>query len=278
MRTTISAGLLGLTLLQACAGPSGQDLSASEYNEMERRTAARMPGRATAKEAEEERREIEKRSRKLDQRRADHAHAIANLVGKESVLEVEQTMALADENVALAKAQRELRVTTEDLTHFQVVEMDRRLRASDLDLQSSNDRLLETREELAQLELMYGASELGDATAEIVVERTRRRLLLAEMRHKMREQAAGELRRRTLPRELEVLETALVEKTVAMQNTKRRLEKQALERDKARRDLEHDLAKSERETAAIAEDDRLLAVDRKAWNRERDDDRRGGTP
>lgn len=278
MRTSTTIGLLILTLCCSCAGPAGQDMSAAEYREMEREAAARLPGRLSVAEAEKQRREIEERDRKLDARRADHAHLLAGLAARAQILEVEQAMAVAEENIQLAKAEREVRRAQEELSHFQIVESERRLRRKELDLQASSDRLLETREELAQLELMYGASELGDATAEIVVERTRRRLLLAELRHKLAEQELAELQSRTLPRELEDLEAAMLEKTVALQNVTRRLEKQALERATARRDLEFDEQKAEREGAAIAEEARLLELDRKEWNRDQDDARRGATP
>lgn len=278
MRTPTIAGLLALTLFASCAGPAGQDLSAGEYREMEREAAARLPGRLSVAEAEKQRREIEDRSRKIDERRADQAHQEANLAARRAVLEVDHSMALADEKITLEAAERDVRLAQEDLSHFQVVESERRVRRSMLNLQSSSDRLLETREELAQLELMYGASQLGDATAEIVVERTRRRLMLTELRHKLVEQEAAELETRTLPRELEALEVAMLQKTVALQNVRRRQEKDAVQRETARRDLEFDVLKSARETAAIAEDARLLEVDRKDWNRDQDDARRGGTP
>lgn len=277
MRTLIAAGLVGLALLPSCSGlgSGGENISAGEYRELEREAAARGPTRVSTAEAEERRREIEERSRKLDEQRAEHAHDVANLASRLKVLEIEQTMAAAEETISLSRAEREVRIAQDDLSHFQVVASERRLREAELNLQASTDRLLDTREELAQLELMYGASELGDATAEIVLERTRRRLMLAELRHKLTEQEVGELETRRLPRELEDLKAAMLEKTVALANAKRRLEKQALEREIARRDLAYEEAKSARENAAIAEVARLLEVDRKEWNREQDDSRRG---
>ncbi len=277
-RTLRLLSCLALAALPACLGPSGQSLSASEYREMERLTAAREPSASSVEGAEKARRSLDDRSRQLDDRRADHSHNTASLAGRVTRTDLEHATALADETLALSAAQRELVLAQEDLAHFKTVLMDRRIRASELTLQSSEHGLLETREELAQLELMYGASELGDSTAEIVLERTRRRLMLSELRHKLRVQEAAELKSRTLPRELAKLKTALVQKTVANENTKRRLDRQAMERAAATRDLEHEQRKLERETAAIGEEARLLDVDRRKWNREQDDARRAGTP
>ncbi len=278
MRTRLAAGLAGLTLLVACGGPSGQRLSAGEYRELERRQAAQQPGPATARQAEEQRRDLDERSRKLDERRADHAHEVAQLAARRATTELAHAVAVADEELALAAAQRALRLARDDTAHFKAVVQPRRLQSTALDLQASEDRLLETREELAQLELMYGESELGDATAEIVLQRTRRRLKLAEMRHKLREAEAVELEERTLPRELEDLQTTLHEKEVALENCRRGQEKARMERESALRDLAHQEEEHAREAAAIKEAERLLASDRKAWGRDRDDAAREAAP
>ncbi|MDG2149785.1 MAG: hypothetical protein P8N09_09695 [Planctomycetota bacterium] len=277
MRTLIATGLLGLALLPSCSGlgSGGENISAGEYRELEREAAARRPSRVSTAESEKRRREIEERSRKLDEQRAEHAHEVAKLASRLTVLEIDQAMAAAEETIDLARAEREVQIAQDDLSHFQVIESERRLRRGELTLQASMDRLLDTREELAQLELMYGASELGDATAEIVLERTRRGLMLAELRYKLTEQEVGELETRELPRELEELKAAMLEKTVALANAKRRLEKDALKREIARSDLAYEEAKSLREQAAIAEVARLLELDRKEWNQEQDDSRRG---
>jgi len=262
-----AALLLGATLLTACAGPSGQKVSASEYRELERQAASDQAGAGGGANFESKRRALDERSRKLDERKADLAHATLALASKRAETALEHAIALSTESVDLARSQRELLLAQEDLTYFTSEDRKRRLERDRLEVQSSGDRLRETREELAQLEMMYGESQLGDATAEIVVERTRRRLLLAEMRHALRELESKELAERTLPRQLKELEAKLLEKQVAQENTKRRLEKQALGRESALRDLDHEQASLERKDAALDEEERLLEKDRREWER-----------
>src|SRR6185295_1658408 len=103
--------------------------------------------------------------------------------------------------LGVQQTQRDQRIAAEDLDHFTKVEQARRLADDALDMARSQDGLLETREELAQLEMMYSGGNLGDATAEIVLNRTRRRLQRAEEGHRLRTERSGELKTITLPRE-----------------------------------------------------------------------------
>jgi hypothetical protein len=119
-------------------------------------------------------------------------------------------------------------------------------------VQSSSDRLLETREELAQLEMMYGESGLGDATAEIVLNRTRRRLTRAEESHRLREERSAELVTITIPREIEKLEMAVRAAQVELENARRKVERGQLDRAAALAKIEKEQIGLDREEEDIA--------------------------
>jgi hypothetical protein len=259
----------GLAALLGCTGPSGQRVSGAEYQELEReRSGLAAEGEAEGGGAREERRrELDARSRELAGRREDAAHDAAEQLATRLRLDLDHASALAEEHLELARAQRELAMAQDDLGHFEREGRQRRLDASALELQAAKDDLLETREELAQLELMYGASQLGDATAEIVVQRTKRRLLLSELQHGLAERAARELAERTLPREHELLNAEVIEKQVALSNLQRRIERQAMERAAALRALEHEVRVTAREQRELEELQRLLDNDRQELER-----------
>jgi hypothetical protein len=248
--------------LSACFGPSGRRMSPDEYREMEQLNASSTDSPRSGLEREKRRRELDERDRDLSGRTADHVHDLEALASRRAQLVLEHAIELADEHLELARGQRELREAQEDLAHFTGEVKDRRVTEDALDVQASRDRLMETREELAQLELMYSESELGDATAEIVLERTRRRLTLAELRHRVRQERSAELQGHTLPRMEAEYEAAQMEAQIGLENIKRRLEKQDLERRAAEAQLKHEAGQLEREGTDITEDGRVLSSDR----------------
>jgi hypothetical protein len=201
-------------------------------------------------------------------RREDHARGTLELEQKRTRVSLEQTSATASEAVAQRQAEREHRVATEDLAHFTEVEQARRLAENALELRGWNDNLLETREELAQLEMMYSESDLGDATAEIVLNRTRRRLKRAEDGQQLREQRSTELRTITLPRDLERLTLELAAKTVALENVRRTGEQGKLARAAALRDLDFESKKLVRDMEDIVREETLLTAEIARWERD----------
>jgi len=282
--------LVALLLLTACATPTGTVVTPTELREMEAREAAArrqtagevlavaggvpasgvvLPGQdGLTPEQQKKRDELDRRRTDLARKREDHARSTFELEQRRRRTELEQQSAVAQEAVALAQAERELRLASEDLQRFRAEERPRRLAEDALDLQQSADGLLETREELAQLEMMYEGSELGDATAEIVLNRTRRRLQRAEERHALRERRSAEVREVTLPREEDTRVQAERAKTVALENLRRNQEKDRLAREAALRDLDFDARKLERDAADLGRDDALLERDVSAFTRE----------
>lgn len=279
-----------LLLLSACATPVGTVVTAAELREMEAREAAARREAAAATQAPraaapvsavvlpgqegltpeqlKKRDELDRRRTDLARRREDHARNGFELEQRRARTALEHQSAEAQEAVALAQAERDLRLASEDLARWRAEERPRRLAEDALDLQQSADGLLETREELAQLEMMYSASELGDATAEIVLNRTRRRLQRAEERHGLRERRSAELREVTLPREEDGRAQAERAKAVALDNLRRNQQKDRLAREAALRDLDFEARKLEREAADAARDEAILERDVAAFTRE----------
>ena len=286
--------LLALAGPLACSGPSGREVTPNEMARMDREEAARQAAvrnGVAAPEAQVSPREeaeafvattdgsltdeqaakrdgLDRRRLALDRRRSDQARSLAELDAKADRVDLEQAAAMASEVVALAAAERELRTAQEDLDHFTGVVRQRRLDEDALAVQGSADNLLESREELAQLEMMYKDSQLGDATAEIVLNRSRRRLARAEEGHRLRLQRSEDLKSIELPRELENLQHALRAKQVALENVRRAQEKARLEREAARRDLAFERTKLDRELDDIGRDDKALARDLRAFEHE----------
>jgi hypothetical protein len=283
--------LPALLLLAACGTTAGTVVTPAEMREIEaleaaaRAAAANAPapgpaGATTAgatglpapegltTEQLKKRDELDKRRTDLARRREDQARSAFELAQRRRRTELEHQSAAAQEAVSLEQAERELRQASEDLARFRAEERPRRLAEDALDLQQSSDGLLETREELAQLEMMYSGAELGDATAEIVLNRTRRRLQRAEERHALRERRSAEFRAVALPRDEESRVASARAKAVALENVRRNQEKEHLQREAALRDLDFDARKQEREVADLARDEAALERDVAAFTRE----------
>jgi len=272
-------------LATACSSPQGNYITGAELKERERAAAelppatpganvalaAALSGRdrsGLSPERQAQRDGFDGRAIALSRRREDHARALAELEQRRARTAIEQASALAGEEVAFRQAERDQRLAAEDVVHFNEVEEPRRLAESALELRGSADGLLETREELAQLEMMYKESDLGDATAEIVLSRTRRRLQRAEEGHQLREQRAAELKTITLPREREKLALELAAKTVALENARRAAEQGRMQREQVLRDLDFDARKQVRELEDIARDELLLTREIERWERQ----------
>jgi hypothetical protein len=277
---TMRTALLVLAITSAgCAAPQGRYVTPTELAAIDRadaesnaspagsRSTGGFPGGVTAsvpiampgddptpKEAEEKHDALQDRLVKLERRRQDLDRARPALDARRASQALEHQSDMAAESISVAKAERGHRIATEDLMHFVEVEQARRLAEDVLSIQGSADRLLETREELAQLEMMYGESGLGDATAEIVLNRTRRRLSRAEEGHRLRVERSAELVSIEIPREIEELQLAVRAAGVELENARRKAERGALERTADLADLEDEQLELDREDEDIARD------------------------
>lgn len=282
MRRLLSSGLI--LVCAACASPEGERVSAADYERSQApgqgapalsvpRADSPSGGSASggppalSDELVAEKNALDKRVIDLGRRREDLARSRAELEQKRHRVALEQQSAEADEALALERAGIDSANAVEDLEHFLAQDKPNRLAEDALGLQSSWDGLLETREELAQLEMMYKDSALGDATAEITLNRTRRRLQRAEESHRLREERSETLKTLTLPRDEERLRLELKAKTVALESAQRAAEKGKLARAEALRALDVEAQKLDREAQDIERDDDLLEADRSRWDR-----------
>ena len=280
MRLSLLSGLITLCAA-ACASPEGQRVTAGDYTRSQEQAAAAAslseprpeppsrPGGPSAlpDELVTEKNGLDKRVIDLGRRREDLARQRSELEQKRQRTALEQQSSEAEEALTLERAEMEFRNATTDLEHFIQEQMPNRVAEDALGLQGSWDGLLETREELAQLEMMYKDSALGDATAEITLNRTKRRLQRAEESHRLREKRTEELKSLTLPREEERLRLELKADTVALDSAKRAVDKGRLSRAEALRNLDTEAAKLDREASDIERDDKILEADRTRWDK-----------
>ena len=255
--------LLGVS---ACFGPPGKRVTPEEYARLQ---AADQSGsvahladdsrQARQLDDEQAQREREHRDRTLEAQ-----HEQLELQHRRERVALEQATGLADAELALHRAGLERDWARDELATF--IEERRPLREAEdaLSLQAAADALLETREELAQLELMYAGSELGEGTAEIVLQRTRRRLSRDEERHALAGRRSALLRAVELPREQARLELALAEREVSAASAERKRTVTQLEQQAALRDLEHEAVMLERRLAGLAAEALRLEADRRA--------------
>ena len=282
MRLSLLSGLI--TVCAACASPEGERVTAADYARSQEQAAAaaalsqpraESPGStrpsggpgALSDELVTEKNGLDKRVIDLGRRREDLARQRAELEQKRQRTALEQQSSEAEEALSLERAELEHRNATKDLDHFLQEQKPNRIAEDALSLQGSWDGLLETREELAQLEMMYKDSALGDATAEITLNRTKRRLQRAEESHRLREKRSEELKTLTLPRDEERLRLEVKAKTVSLDSARRAVEKGRLARAEALRSLDVETQKLEREAADIERDDTLLEADRTRWDK-----------
>lgn len=282
MRSMLLSGLI--TVCAACASPDGERIPAADYQRSQQDAAAAAalstpraeppPGKSAGSGASAlpdelvtEKNALDKRVIDLGRRREDLARQRTELEQKRQRTSLEQQSSEADEALALERAQLDSRNATQDLEHFLAEEKPNRLAEDALGVQASWDGLLETREELAQLEMMYKDSALGDATAEITLNRTKRRLQRAEEGHRLRQARSEDLKTLTLPRDEERLRLEVKAKSVALESAQRAVEKGKLTRADALHQLDVEAAKLEREAADIERDDKLLEADRSRWDK-----------
>jgi len=148
---------------------------------------------------------------------------------------------------ALAEAQRRVRAADADVRHFIDVVRPQRLREADLDLRARLNDMLEQREEMAYLELTY--ADLDEAASEVVLDRQRRRLVLAEDEYILAEERFAVLRDVELPRELEELEALATQRRVERDAVETRTAERALARRSEREALQLDRLALEQQIA-----------------------------
>jgi hypothetical protein len=244
-------------LALACATPSGNRVTPEEYERIEQsaRAASVLDQAGDSREGRAKEESLDGRGRELADRQAEAAFQAGELAHKRDRMALQHASEVARQTVSRHRAVLELEHAKTALASFDAEVEPRRLAQDALDLQRSQDNLLEQREELAQLELMYAGSELGEGTAEIVLERTRRRIGRAESSYELRKQQSRMLREVELPHERERLVMDLAEKEVGAANAERELTLGELDRAAALRELAHEEEASERRLADLERDE-----------------------
>lgn len=260
--------------LVACGGPSGRHLTAAEYLQLERASqpahepdldgvddpsagasvnptdvdpagtptpaVERAPAaRAVATPGATAPANAAPASPSALARQLDEVRARLRLLG------VEHELALEETRLAGQRAERELRHVREDLAHFEARQLQQLLDEDAMQLAEADDELAELREELEQLEALYGALEPQGIEAELL-ERLRRRVERAAQRRELVAERSRDLRQRGLPRQLEVLRAAVEEAEFQATAVRRRADAEAEQR--------------ELELTRLADDERRLSV------------------
>ncbi len=110
-------------------------------------------------------------------------------------------LALLESVAAAFAAQHALETASAGLTDFETHEQAAQAAESDLALQLEKDGAQDARDEMEQLEVLYGVGDLAEKTAEIVLRRAARGLERAEESLRLQEAAHRQLLQVTLPRQ-----------------------------------------------------------------------------
>lgn len=182
------------------------------------------------------------------------ASKIARESAQAELQNLEQTTPLK-----LESAKRAHRVANEDLDYFEKTSRAQREKNTRFGVKSSEQRLANAKEELAQLEKMYRADDLVEETEEIVVKRQRFEVDAAELGLEGSKLNADWSLNTGIPREAENFKSAkrdqdlaviLAEQSIPRSLTRKRLEVEKMGRDQKKTDrrladLQNDLSKME---------------------------------
>lgn len=253
----------------ACSGPAGKQLTAGEYAEIEREESAAVAASATDvdRESLDDRVALDDRAAQLTRERLEADFHQAELEARRARMDIAHTGAEADQALAVSQAQE--RLITARAVHLFFTQVEQSLlKAEDaLNIRRAEDSLLETREELAQLELMYGPDPT-EATAEIVVARTRRRVVNAEERLRLAGLRSRRLSEVDLPKQLHELTLGLQSAEAKVVGVGLAQKLGSMERDTALRELEHEGQLLQLKLADIKRRELRLEEDLRAWERE----------
>jgi hypothetical protein len=114
---------------------------------------------------------------------------------------VRRELALLESAAEVFAEQHALEVASAALIEFETYEHAAQLAESALALQMEKDAAQDAREEMEQLEVLYGVGDLADKTAEIVLRRAARGLERADEMMRLEEAAHRQLLQVSLPRQ-----------------------------------------------------------------------------
>ncbi len=213
-----------------------------------------------ADEADGEKKERKKREKQADEDATD-ARKLAKLDrdvdlarAKLHRAQMARRQAATQNEVALAKAQRELELQQQRFATFGERSVPNRISWAQLRLTRAEDGLKETREELAQLEAVYAEEEFADGTKEIVLDRGRRRLERSKRDVELRREDYAILTEKTIPAETVDQELKLEQKVQALAKARREAEASELDKKIGLHGAENGVAKLEDDIQAHSEE------------------------
>lgn len=174
-------------------------------------------------------------------------------VAREKVRRAELALAhqSADTQGQVANAERAHELAARKLAIFQERDAPLRVDESRLSLQRAQDRAKEQEEELEQLEMLYTEQDLAEKTAEIVLQRGRRRLERARRALQLETTELENLEQHHLPLEHANLQKEVDEKARELEQARRKGQLDRLDKQIALMEAEAEVAQLEAELAAV---------------------------
>ncbi len=260
--------LLVLLPCAGCVGPEGRAITAAEYADMEREAgqASRSAAMQVDRAAVDDQVALAERADGLHREGLELAFDQAELMQKRERLALSESAGQIARELTLAQARERLTTARAERLFFTEVERSLLLGQDALSLLSAENSLLEMREELAQLELMYG-SDPADATAEIVVARTRRRVARSEERLRLAGMSSRKLKEIDLPKRMHDGALALQDAEAAVASAENAIALGVIDRESAERGLDHEAALLELAAKALKRREQRLEEDQRSWER-----------
>jgi hypothetical protein len=243
MRTLMSlCASLAVLVLSSCAVLSKTETTAAPTANQVKAVEPSGPAAEPSKAENDEDKELKraKLQRSLD-------------VAREKVERSEMALAhqLADTQAILANAERAHELAVRKLRVFQDQDAPLRLDQARLSHQRAEDYAQEQQEELQQLEMMYTEEDLADKTAEIVLNRGRRRLERAQRALELETIELTNLEEHHLPMEQADLQKDVDEKARSLEQARRKGELDRLDQEIAVMEAKAEVTGLEAELATL---------------------------
>lgn len=247
------AGLAATLVILSAAGCSGKREGVAPDKQAKPASTANADEKSAEDKAAEKSKEAEKKA----EERAKEERTLAKLerdlaVAMEKLhrAEMAQSHAELEHELAIAKAQQELAIERKKLDTFVAKEVLSRVEWASHALTGAEDRLQEAREELEQLQQMYGEDDFADGTKEIVLERGRKRLERSQRDYELRSADFETLTKRTIPIEISEREQRVEDKEHALEKARRAAETGRLDQHISLMTARHEITRLETEIDA----------------------------
>ena len=218
--------LLMLTgLLSGCAATKKPDRTLVVV--YAQRTPSPAPGAAESDAASNEKTEKESDAKTKADKEAKRAKLTQGLeIARQKVVEAQLAIdhQRADDEEEKRKTAADRDIAAAKLEDFEERSAPVKLEKARLSLKRAEDSVVESREELEQLEMMYSEEELADKTREIVIRRAKRRLDRAQWNLNIQREELQNLEKETIPLERRELQLKVEASAAQHQNKVRSTE------------------------------------------------------